>query len=153
MPSRSHLSVPLAHCRASKEYNPIHSPSLPSSPPRCIFGLSICRRCVEDMDHHCPWVNTCVGRRNRKYFILFVVYTSVLCMYTLALLLRVAIVCNKGGSGWPGGCPWSAALVKSLTLWRVPLWSFEKRPLLYDTRLYRPLKNALCSSTRAFIVF
>ena len=27
-----------------------------------------CKRCVEEMDHHCPWLGTCIGRHNYKYF-------------------------------------------------------------------------------------
>lgn len=35
---------------------------------------TICGACVMKMDHHCPWINNCVGQNNQRYFLLFLVF-------------------------------------------------------------------------------
>lgn len=42
---------------------------------------SLCRMCVARADHHCIWVNNCLGRGNYKYFIALLTSISVLLFY------------------------------------------------------------------------
>ncbi|CAN0216881.1 unnamed protein product [Pylaiella littoralis] len=41
----------------------------------------VCDECVVNMDHHCPWMNNCVGYLNYRYFVLFLMYMFVGCAY------------------------------------------------------------------------
>ncbi|KAK9754871.1 DHHC palmitoyltransferase [Popillia japonica] len=55
-------------------------------PPRA-HHCRICKRCIRRMDHHCPWINNCVGERNQKYFIQFLLYVGALSMYAISLIV------------------------------------------------------------------
>ena len=44
----------------------------------------MCRRCVEGYDHHCDWLNTCIGKGNYKRYLAFI---SVLWLYEVMVVI------------------------------------------------------------------
>uniref|UniRef100_A0A0A9Z6P4 Palmitoyltransferase n=2 Tax=Lygus hesperus TaxID=30085 RepID=A0A0A9Z6P4_LYGHE len=57
-----------------------------------------CGRCVLKMDHHCPWINNCVGHANHAHFVAFLFFAV-------------------------GGCA-HAAVVMSISLYRTFNWHY-----------------------------
>eukprot|EP00188_Purpureofilum_apyrenoidigerum_P003353 Plantae.Rhodophyta-Purpureofilum_apyrenoidigerum.ctg34809.p1 GENE.Plantae.Rhodophyta-Purpureofilum_apyrenoidigerum.ctg34809~~Plantae.Rhodophyta-Purpureofilum_apyrenoidigerum.ctg34809.p1 ORF type:complete len:365 (-),score=46.51 Plantae.Rhodophyta-Purpureofilum_apyrenoidigerum.ctg34809:52-1146(-) len=61
------------HCRVSR---------LPRS-----FHCSFCEKCVLRMDHHCIWLNQCIGERNYRYFFMFLMFMPLGALYLFVNLL------------------------------------------------------------------
>ncbi|XP_060789054.1 palmitoyltransferase ZDHHC22 [Neoarius graeffei] len=45
----------------------------------------LCKKIILKRDHHCFFTGNCIGNRNMRYFIMFSIYTSCTCLYSLVL--------------------------------------------------------------------
>jgi hypothetical protein len=55
----------------------------------------ICNKCVENFDHHCPYVLNCIGKDNHKLFLFFLIVSTIFLVlrFILSLLSSANVIC------------------------------------------------------------
>ena len=58
--------------------------------PKCYIQESdnikhciICDKCVEDFEHHCFWLNKCIGKKNKIFYLLFIIFSFIYTFHTM----------------------------------------------------------------------
>lgn len=59
------------------------------------YHCTVCHTCIPQYDHHCFWINNCVGKRNLLRFNLFLILAEV-CLLWVGYLSVAALVLLQG---------------------------------------------------------
>eukprot|EP01065_Artemidia_motanka_P040830 TRINITY_DN5193_c1_g1_i1.p1 TRINITY_DN5193_c1_g1~~TRINITY_DN5193_c1_g1_i1.p1 ORF type:complete len:436 (+),score=92.09 TRINITY_DN5193_c1_g1_i1:70-1308(+) len=121
-------------------------------PLRCRH-CSICDRCIYTYDHHCWWLNKCIGGGNKRAFLGFLLsqcMLELLAVYCLMGSVRVPWLPSFGFFHQCGVCA-VLFIASTVTLWNLGLLQFHLRLSARNETSFERLRPGRCHYLQAAV--